>query len=231
MADGAESSQDRCATISDSVRNSSEFQDLADTLQASGFENHAIEDGFLWTRDHLLPTEMASELLRSLIDNTKWIQPIVQFGSRTVPSPRLAAWHGDPGAVYTYSGYRNSPAPWTEALQEVRAVLKIATHFEFNSVLLNYYRDGNDSMGWHRDNEKELGPEPVIASVSLGEARRFRMQHMKNKQQRWETELGHGSTLIMAGKTQKFWRHCVPKSKLCKAARINMTFRQVNPVN
>lgn len=188
-------------------------------------------DGCLWTCDHLLPTEQATRLLVALIDETEWVQPEIKFGSRVVASPRLAAWHGDPRAVYTYSGIRNSPAPWTETLQEIRTYLMNAIGIQFNSVLLNYYRDGNDSMGWHRDNERELGEEPVIASISLGEKRRFQMQHVKHKQQRWEVELGHGSALIMAGRTQTFWRHCVPKTKVQKTVRVNLTFRQVNLPN
>ncbi len=119
------------------------------------------------------------------------------------------------------------PAPWTPALTKVRIQLEKATGSRFNSVLLNYYRSGQDSMGWHRDNERELGPEPLIASVSLGETRRFLMQHVKDKNLRWKIELCHGSALIMMGQRQKLWRHCLPKSKTRYNPRVNLTFRRI----
>ena len=220
--------QKRLEVIADiSSSQLTDCQVLFDRLALVGFEHHAIQDGCLWLNDRFISTKPASELQIVLIEETEWIQPVIKMGKRTIESPRLAAWHGDPGAVYTYSGFRNTPAPWTPTLQKIRKNLAHSTGVEFNSVLLNYYRSGSDSMGWHRDNERELGPEPVIASISLGESRRFRMQHIKDKQQRWDAYLDHGSALIMAGSTQQYWRHCLPKSKSCNGNRINLTFRQV----
>ena len=149
------------------------------------------------------------------------------MGAKTLLSPRLAAWHGDPEAVYTYSGVSNTPSSWTETLQQIRTQLERSVGVQFNSVLLNYYRNGEDSMGWHRDNERELGPEPLIASISLGQTRRFLMQHVKHKHLRWKADLESGSALIMAGQTQKNWRHSLPKSKSRNQPRINLTFRRI----
>lgn len=165
--------------------------------------------------------------MRKLILETEWTQPVVRMGARKLLSPRLAAWHGDPEAVYTYSGVANIPSPWTDTLQQVRLRLEQAVGVQFNSVLLNYYRNGQDSMGWHRDNEPELGPEPLIASVSLGQKRRFLMQHVREKQMRWKADLESGSALIMAGETQDCWRHSLPKSKSRTQPRMNLTFRRV----
>ncbi len=196
-------------------------------MKKSGFEQLALEDGDLWIHERFFSSDQALVYLTALIDEIEWTQPMVRFGARTVPSPRLAAWHGDRDAVYTYSGITNRPSPWNSTLQEIRARLEDAVGSGFNSVLLNYYRSGQDSMGWHRDNERELGPEPLIASISLGENRRFLMRHEKDRTLRWSTELENGSALIMLGKTQTFWRHCLPKSKTRNNPRINLTFRQV----
>jgi alkylated DNA repair dioxygenase AlkB len=140
--------------------------------------------------------------------------------------PRLSAWYGDAGAVYTYSGLRLEPLPWTPVLLEIKQATERLSGTRFNSVLLNLYRDGQDSMGWHSDDEPELGPEPVIASVSLGALRRFVFQH---KKRRWRIalDLEPGSVLLMAGATQHHWRHALPKTRRPVAPRINLTFRTI----
>ncbi len=200
---------------------------LRENLILAGFEIQDIDDGCMWIHQYFIPAQHATDLFTKLKNETQWKQPLIKMGARTIPSPRLAAWHGDPEAVYRYSGVTNQPSCWTPTLNRIRARLAESTGVQFNSVLLNYYRSGSDSMGWHRDNERELGPRPIIASISLGERRRFRMQHIKNKQRRWESELNHGSALIMAGSTQEFWRHSVPKSKTRNGPRINLTFRVI----
>ena len=213
--------------MSTSLPNFIDYPLLHENLRLSGFQKCQLKDANLWFCKEFLPDREASEILDTLIESTEWTQPVIQFGAKSVPSPRLSAWYGDEKAVYTYSGLRNVPAPWTPALQKVRFQLEEAIGGQFNSVLLNYYRSGQDSMGWHRDNERELGPEPLIASVSLGESRRFLMQHVKDKNLRWKIELCHGSALVMMGQTQKLWRHCLPKSKTRNKPRVNLTFRRV----
>ena len=163
---------------------------------------------------------------KALLEELPWAPETLTLFGREVLSPRLVAWHGDPGARYAYSGVSHDPAPWSPTLTNIRERLEALTSHSFNSVLANLYRDGSDSMGWHSDDERELGPEPVIASVSLGAARRFRLRHKRTKASQ-PIELTHGSLLVMAGMTQKFWQHAVPKTARPVGARINLTFRTV----
>jgi alkylated DNA repair dioxygenase AlkB len=144
-----------------------------------------------------------------------------------VASPRLSAWYGDPGAIYSYSGLRLEPLPWTPVLLEIRQVVTDLAETPFNSVLLNLYRDGQDSMGWHSDAEPELGRNPVIASVSLGAVRRFVLRHKKRKEQHIALELESGSVLVMGGALQHYWRHALPKIRQAVGPRINLTFRLI----
>jgi len=148
------------------------------------------------------------------------------FG-RTVPVPRLISWHGDPGCRYRYSSQTYEPAPWTPGLARVRDELAARTGLAFNAVLANYYRDGRDSVGWHSDDERELGPardDIAIASVSLGATRRFEMRHRANGDRR-TFELEDGSLLLMRGATQQHWRHALPKTAAVVGPRLNLTFR------
>jgi alkylated DNA repair dioxygenase AlkB len=169
----------------------------------------------------------ASELFRALRDGIDWQrEEVVIFGQRR-PVPRLVAWHGDPGARYCYSGTHHEPLPWTPALEQVRGRVQALAGCEFNAVLLNLYRDGRDGMGWHADDEPELGPEPVIASVSLGAVRRFCLRHRRHRAPRLDLSLPHGSLLLMSGPTQRNWVHAVPKTAVPVGERINLTFRRV----
>lgn len=143
-----------------------------------------------------------------------------------MPAPRLEAWYGDAGASYSYSGLAHEPLPWTPELQRLRERVEVAAGTTFNSVLANLYRDGNDSNGWHADDESELGEQPVIASLSLGAARRFLLRHRASVE-RVEVVLEAGSLLLMRGKTQQCWKHSVPKQRTVHAPRINLTFRRV----
>ena len=170
----------------------------------------------------------ADDLLAALLADVPWQQPVVQLFGRTFRSPRLAAWYGDPGAVYQYSGLVNEPLPWLASLAVLRGRIEHRFGQPFNSVLLNLYRDGADSMGWHRDHEPELGENPVIASISLGGIRRFVLQHSRQTDMtRLELRPEHGSLLLMRGATQHFWRHCVPKTRKVVAPRVNLTFRRI----
>jgi alkylated DNA repair dioxygenase AlkB len=170
----------------------------------------------------------ADDLLATLLDRVPWQQPVVQLFGRTFCSPRLAAWYGDPGAVYQYSSLVNEPLPWLPNLAGLRRQIEHRFGQSFNSVLLNFYRDGADSMGWHRDREPELGKNPTIASISLGAIRRFVLQHSRQANiARLEFHPEHGSLLLMRGATQHFWRHCVPKTRKVVSPRVNLTFRRI----
>jgi alkylated DNA repair dioxygenase AlkB len=173
------------------------------------------------------PGVEALDLFQELRDGIDWRQEEVLIFGRRQLVPRLVAWHGDPGARYTYSGTPHEPMPWTPALERVRGRVQALAGCEFNSVLLNLYRDGRDGMGWHADDEPELGPNPVIASVSLGAVRRFRLRHRRRRHQKVDIPLPNGSLLLMSGATQHHWVHSVPKTAVVVGERINLTFRRV----
>lgn len=151
---------------------------------------------------------------------------IVLYGQRRA-LPRLTAWHGDPGTTYTYSGLTAVASPWLPVLLEIRARIERVSGAAFNSVLLNLYRDGADSVSWHADDEPELGRNPVIGSVSLGASRVFQMKHKKQRNLKQSIVLEHGSFLLMQGATQHYWVHQVPKARGASGERINLTFRRV----
>lgn len=180
-----------------------------------------------WYPDWLAP-QTAEQFLARLIVEVQWRQDTMGTPGGRVALPRLTAWQGDADAVYVYSGIRNEPQPWTAAVAELKADAEAVCGARFNSVLLNRYRSGADSMGWHADREPELGPEPVIASVSLGAARTFDLRHNKTGAVQ-SFSLKGGSLLVMKGKTQAEWRHRVPKEPRVVGERINLTFRWVTP--
>ncbi len=162
-----------------------------------------------------------------LMADLDWQQRSIRIVGREVLQPRLTAWYGD--AAYTYSGVTLEPLPWTPLLAELRDRVIAVAGEPFNSVLCNLYRTGADSMGFHADDEKELGPQPVIASLSLGAARRFVLHHKKKRAPPVSLELRDGSLLVMGGTTQACWRHALPKDPAVSAPRINLTFRRVFP--
>jgi alkylated DNA repair dioxygenase AlkB len=160
--------------------------------------------------------------------DTRWRQDEIKVWGKTHLQPRLTAWYGDPGRAYSYSGITLQPLPWTPELLQIKSSVEDAADMDFNSVLINLYRDQQDSVGWHSDNEPELGKNPVIASLSLGEARTFKLKHKSNKQQKpLMLDLTHGSLLIMSGSTQECWLHAVEKETSARQARINLTFRRI----
>ena len=164
----------------------------------------------------------ADRLFGDLLRITPWRREVATVMGRRVPIPRLTAWHGEAG--YVYSGIRMEPAPWSEPLLELKAMAERLAGRPFNSVLLNHYRDGRDSVSWHADNEPGLGREPVIASISLGAVRRFHLRH-RCRNERLGIDLPHGSCLLMAGATQHHWLHQLPKTARPVGPRINLTFR------
>src|SRR4051812_48601024 len=173
------------------------------------------------------PTAEADRLLEQLIATTGWRQDSMKMFGESKPLPRLTAWYGDPGTRYVYSGIVNEPLPWTAALAEVKEAAEAASGVAFNGVLLNRYRTGRDSMGWHADDEPEFGDEPVIASVSFGGSRTFQLRHKRRKELKGSVELTHGSLLIMRGGTQANWLHQIPKTAKPVEERLNLTFRAI----
>lgn len=176
----------------------------------------------------------ADALFDGLLNDIPWEQHRMMMFGREVAAPRLSCWIGDPDAAYTYSRTRFEPRAWTPALIPLRTRLEQQCGTRFNSVLANLYRDGRDSMGWHSDDEPELGVNPVIASLSLGATRRFRLRRRVPRGTRTtlsgtlELPLTHGSLLHMAGGTQRFYQHDLPKSAAVTQARINLTFRSIH---
>jgi alkylated DNA repair dioxygenase AlkB len=178
---------------------------------------------------HWLGEAEADRLLRGLRDGIAWETHRIRLFGREHASPRLSCWIGDPGTAYRYSGNLFEPRPWPPLLLPVRERLCAELGTGFNSVLANRYRDGRDCMGWHSDGEAELGPAPMIASLSLGATRRFLLKHRDDPQQRCMLELPHGSLLVMAGATQRHYRHALPRTVKPVGERINLTFRRIRP--
>jgi len=189
-------------------------------------ERLALPDGEGALYRRAFPMADCARLFAALREEIAWRQQVITIYGRAIPSPRLSSWHGDPEAIYSYSGLRLEPAPWTPTLRIVRERAEALAATRFNSVLLNLYRDGQDSMGWHSDDEPELGRNPVIASASFGAGRRFLMQH-KKRRLRVEWRLEDGDVLVLGGPTQHCWRHHVPKMRQPTGARINLTFRAI----
>ncbi len=167
-------------------------------------------------------------LLGQLTEESDWRQEYITVFGKTHPQPRLVAWYGDPGASYTYSGLRHEPSPWTADLARLRDRVQALSGQVYNSVLLNLYRDGRDSMGLHADDERELGEQPVIASLSLGEQRTLYFKHRTRRDLSiFNLPLPSTSLLIMAGGTQANWKHGIRKLSRDCGPRINLTFRRV----
>ncbi|MEE9413085.1 MAG: alpha-ketoglutarate-dependent dioxygenase AlkB [Methylococcales bacterium] len=185
-------------------------------------------DGVITYHPHFFDVKIADMIFQQLDAQLDWHQETLKMMGKQIIAPRLVCWYGDNNAVYTYSGITHKPAPWIPVLSQIKQQIDQFSGFEFNSVLANLYRNGQDSMGWHADKEKSLGVNPVIASVSFGAERLFKLRHNKNHQA-VDIKLEHGSLLIMAGCLQHHWRHCLPKTRNQIAPRINLTFRLIIP--
>jgi alkylated DNA repair dioxygenase AlkB len=181
------------------------------------------DGGVVIYHEHFFTAEEADELFGEVKAATPWKQERTNWGNAL---PRLTAWYADPGLTYRYSGVTHHAAAWTEALGEVRRRVEAAAGAPFNSLLLNYYRDGGDSIGYHSDAEPELGLNPIVPSVSLGATRTFFLRHERTGERR-SFDLMHGSLLIMAGTLQHHWKHAVPRAKGNVGERINLTFRNI----
>lgn len=177
--------------------------------------------------DYLTPAQ-SLDLFTELHKTISWQQGRIKLFGKSHLEPRLSAWIGEPDAIYTYAHKQMIPEPWPEVLDHLRQSLRRDFSQPFNSVLLNLYRDGHDYMGFHADNEAELGAEPVISSLSLGAERRFVFKHLAT-QQKYECVLESGSLLVMRGQTQQNWLHSLPRALRVKTPRINLTFRTILP--
>ena len=183
-------------------------------------------DGIAIYTDSLIPAEKSEFFLLQLSKNIQWKNDeSVIFGKHYI-TRRKTAWYGDGPFNYTYSKIKRTALPWTNELLEIKHVVENNESTKFNSCLLNFYHDGDDGMGWHADNEKELKKNSVIASVSLGAERKFSFKHKKNKE-KIDLILGNGSLLVMKEQIQTHWMHQLPKSKKIKEPRINLTFRTI----
>jgi len=188
--------------------------------------NLAPWDGELYFVEDFVSREEADSLYVLLRRDLAWREEEITVVGRRVKVPRLICWYGDAGGVYRYSGVDHMPLLWAETLLTLKGRLECFCGRRFNSVLGNLYRDGRDSMGWHADKEKELGPNPFIASLSLGAERLFRLRHNKTGET-LDISLTHGSLLLMGGSLQHGWRHSIPKTREPKTGRINLTFRTI----
>jgi alkylated DNA repair dioxygenase AlkB len=198
-------------------------------LFESGLRAQELGEGCLLLHGEAFARDEERAWFDQLHDELPWVQELYPRGGAFVRAPRLTSFHGDAGCRYVYAGITYEPAPFTELLLAIRARLRAATGCDFNSVLANLYRDGADSVGWHADDEPELGPARdniVIASLSLGAARRFVLKHRKSGA-RHAFELGHGALLVMAGRTQLRYVHALPKTKRGVGPRLNLTFRVI----
>lgn len=189
-----------------------------------------LEDAELAFDPHWLDAGSAGALLAELRDTIPWEVHRIRLFGREHVSPRLSCWIGDAGASYRYSGAQFQPRPWPPVLRPIRERLAHVLGVGFNSVLANRYRDGRDAMGWHGDDERELGPTPVIASLSLGATRRFVLKHRQHPERKLALDLSPGSLLVMAGTTQRHYRHALPRTAKPVGERINLTFRHIDLV-
>lgn len=184
------------------------------------------KDGSAVLHRQAISSAESADAMKALLDLVPWEQRRVRVYGREVPQPRLVAWFGDPGRSYTYSGLTLDPSPWTSLLVELRSACEAIAGVAFNSGLANLYRDGRDSLSWHADDEPELGPDPVIASLSLGAERRFDFRHRESGET-VRTLLPAGSVVVMSSGCQRQWVHQVPKMLRVNDPRINLTFRTI----
>ena len=186
-----------------------------------------IPDAEVFLYPTLLSYHEADQLFYTLKKNIIWEKQKIKLYGEVHDVPRLTAWYGDPNKSYIYSGIKLNTNPWNAALLKIREKIEKISKIKFNSVLLNLYRSGADSVSWHSDDEPELGLNPVIGSLSLGETRQFQMKHKSDCDLKQKILLQHGSFLLMRGKTQHYWLHQIPKRKNLKGERINLTFRVI----
>lgn len=190
-------------------------------------ESIELQGANLLYLEDFLSNEQADKLFDKLLHYEQWRQDHIKIFGKEILQPRLTALFSDNNNAYTYSGLTMHPEIFPSYLTRIKERSEEICEQSFNACLANLYRDGQDSMGWHADDEKELGTNPVIASVSIGEPRMFHLKHRNNKNLTYKKRLQHGSLLVMKGDTQKFWKHQLPKTKKQIGPRINLTFRKI----
>jgi alkylated DNA repair dioxygenase AlkB len=192
------------------------------------FESIALPDGEVYYLSRLPLGETPDKVMRRLIDEVPWRAETIVVWGRSYPQPRLIAWYGDAGMAYAYSGIQLEPLPWTPVLLGIKNRVEAVARTDFNSVLLNYYRDQRDSMGLHSDDEPELGKQPILGSLSLGEERTFILKHKYDKSLNpIRLKLASGSLFLMKGDTQRYWKHGIDKENRTCGPRVNLTFRRI----
>jgi alkylated DNA repair dioxygenase AlkB len=198
-----------------------------ESMEDDGFVKTLPPAGRFDYRPAWLAGDRADALFATLTAEIDWQRRSIRMFGRDVLQPRLLRFQGEPGIRYSYSGDTLRAAPWHPAVERLRRELERASGEAFNAVLINRYRDGRDSMGWHADDEPELGPDPAVASVSLGAQRRFVLRRRGDPGRRFEVSPGHGSLILMLGDVQHHWQHAVPKTSRAVGERINLTFRRI----
>ena len=191
-------------------------------------EQISVLDAALYFASRIALPNDDIKILARLIKETPWRAENIVVWGKSYIQPRLIAWYGDEGRSYAYSGIKMSPLPWTPLVRSLLDAVESVTGDRFNSALLNYYRDERDSMGFHSDDEKELGTSPTIASLSLGQERELVFKHKTKKLKPVRLALPSGSLLVMKGPTQSNWKHGIEKSALHMGPRVNITFRQIS---
>lgn len=186
-----------------------------------------IQDGELLLVKGFYGLDDANGLQRQLTGSLEWEAKAIKIFGKEVMQPRLMAWYGEPDAVYTYSGTTFPAKQFNPTLLQIKRDIEAFTQGNFNSVLANLYRNGQDSMGWHSDDEPELGRDPLIASLSFGQERVFKLRHRKDKNLKMDVPLPHGSLLVMGGAMQHYWQHSLSKTAKTMGPRINLTFRRI----
>lgn len=184
-----------------------------------------VPDASIIYYPNFFSTEEATIFFDTLQKEIPWQQDDIKVYGKVYPQPRLTALFGNEGKSYSYSNITMHPHKWSPLLMSIKEKVEKTTEAIYSTVLLNYYRDGKDSNGWHADNEKELGTNPIIASLSFGAERMFQLKHNAIPNQKINIPLAHGSLLVMKGTTQHFWKHQIPKTTKPIGSRINLTFR------
>ncbi|NMG60582.1 alpha-ketoglutarate-dependent dioxygenase AlkB [Geitlerinema sp. P-1104] len=201
----------------------------AEIFSSLEIKHLSIPDGEVELYSSCFSGDENDKIFQTLFSQVSWKQEKIKCYGKELDLPRLTAWYGDTGKRYVYSRIAMEPEPWIPVLLYIKSRVEDVAQFSFNSVLLNLYRDGRDSIAWHSDDEPELGKQPVIASLSFGGERKFQLRHkVKKEQEKVELNLTHGSLLIMKGKTQEYWQHQIPKTSKPVMPRINLTFRFID---
>tara|TARA_R110000782_G_scaffold159448_6_gene251616 strand:- start:341 stop:961 length:621 start_codon:yes stop_codon:yes gene_type:complete len=201
---------------------------FSQTPKEREFKKIKLKDGEVWYMENFIPLDKANSYFKNFVETINWRQEEIKMYGKTYPVPRKTAWYGYEGFNYKYSGILCNPEPWTKELLGIKRVIEsFLPESDFNSVLLNLYRDGSDKVSWHADDEKGLGINPLIASVSLGATRRFDLKHKTDPDEKLQLELAPGSLVIMKGALQHNWLHQIPVQKRITASRINLTYRTI----